>query len=98
MALQPLWTLAAFQFLNLYTVGRTPWTGDQPVARLLPTHRTIQIQNKRTPRVGFEPMIQMFERAKTVHILDRAGTVIGGSSILEILYLFHSNILFFVAE
>jgi hypothetical protein len=21
-----------FQFLNLYTVGRTPWTGDQPVA------------------------------------------------------------------
>jgi hypothetical protein len=23
------WTLAAFQFINLYTVGRTPWTGDQ---------------------------------------------------------------------
>jgi hypothetical protein len=30
MALQPLWTLAVFQFLNLYTVGWTPWTGDQP--------------------------------------------------------------------
>jgi hypothetical protein len=29
-----------FQFLNLYTVGRTPWTGDEPVARPLPTHRT----------------------------------------------------------
>jgi hypothetical protein len=42
MAVQPLWTLAAFQFLNLYTVDRIPWTGDQPVARLLPT------QNKRT--------------------------------------------------
>jgi hypothetical protein len=28
-----------FQFLNLYTVGRTPWTGDQPVARRLPTRR-----------------------------------------------------------
>jgi hypothetical protein len=28
-----------FSFLILYTVGRTPRTGDQPVARLLPTHR-----------------------------------------------------------
>jgi hypothetical protein len=26
--------------LILYTVGRTPWTGDQPVVRDLPTHRT----------------------------------------------------------
>jgi hypothetical protein len=39
MALKPLWTSSAFQFLNLYTVGRTPWTGDQPVVRQLPTHR-----------------------------------------------------------
>jgi hypothetical protein len=31
-----------FQFLNLYTVGRTPWTVDQPIARPLPTHRTTQ--------------------------------------------------------
>jgi hypothetical protein len=29
-----------FQFLTLYTVGRTPWMGDQPVARPLPTNRT----------------------------------------------------------
>jgi hypothetical protein len=32
MGLQPFvgpWLL--FQFLNLLTVGRTPWTGDQPV-------------------------------------------------------------------
>jgi hypothetical protein len=37
------------QFLNLYKVGRTPWTGDQPVARqLLPTRRTTQTHNKRT--------------------------------------------------
>jgi hypothetical protein len=28
-----------FSFLILYTVGRTPWTGDQPVARPLPAHR-----------------------------------------------------------
>jgi hypothetical protein len=38
-------------------------------------------QNKRTqtsiPQVGFEPKIPMFERAKTVHALDRAATAIG---------------------
>jgi hypothetical protein len=30
-----------------YTVGRTPWTSDQPVARPLPTRRTTQTQNTR---------------------------------------------------
>jgi hypothetical protein len=63
----------------LYTVGRTPWTGDQPVARQQPTHRTTQTQNKRTqtsmPRVGFELTIPVFERAKTVHALDCLATV-----------------------
>jgi hypothetical protein len=29
------------------------------------------------PRVGFEHTIQVFERAKTVHALDRAAIVIG---------------------
>jgi hypothetical protein len=29
------------------------------------------------PRVGFEPTIPVIERAKTVHALDRAVTVIG---------------------
>jgi hypothetical protein len=77
-----LWILAVFfSFLILYTVGRTPWTGDQRVARPLPTHRTTQTQNKRTqisvPRVGFEPTIPVFERAKTVHALARTATVIG---------------------
>jgi hypothetical protein len=37
----PLLSLGRFfSFLIPYTVGRTPWTGDQPVARPLPTHRT----------------------------------------------------------
>jgi hypothetical protein len=39
MALQPFvepWPF--FQLLKLYTVGRTPWTGNQPVARPLPAH------------------------------------------------------------
>jgi hypothetical protein len=70
-----------FSFLILYTVGRTPWTGDQPVASSLPTHRTTQTQNKRRqtsmPRVGFEPTIPAFERAKAVHASDRAVTAIG---------------------
>jgi hypothetical protein len=40
----PLWLYSLldlgrfFSFLILYTVGRTLWTGDQPVVRPLPTH------------------------------------------------------------
>jgi hypothetical protein len=83
MALQAFvepWPL--FQFLSLvYTGSRTPWTGDQPVARPLPAHTTAQTQNKRShtsmSQVGFEPTIPVFERAKTVHALDGAATVIG---------------------
>jgi hypothetical protein len=48
MTLQPFGPWPLFSFLILYTVGRTPWTGDQPVVRLLPTHRTTQTQNKGT--------------------------------------------------
>jgi hypothetical protein len=64
----PLLDLGRFvRFLILYIVGRTPWTGDQPVARPLPTHRTTQTQNKRKetsmPRLGFEPRIPAFEQA-----------------------------------
>jgi hypothetical protein len=70
-----------FQFLNLYTVGRTSGTGDEPVARPLPIHRTIQTQNKWTQTcmfwVGFEPTIPVFKRAKTVHALYPAATVTG---------------------
>jgi hypothetical protein len=54
---------------------------DQPVARPLPGHRTAQTQNKRSqtsmPQMGFELTIPVFERAKTVHALDCAATVIG---------------------
>jgi hypothetical protein len=35
------------------------------------------------PRVGFEPTIPVFERAKTVHALDRAATVIGYNFIQD---------------
>jgi hypothetical protein len=33
------------------------------------------------PQVGFEPTIPMFEQAKTVHVLERAVTVIGSEHI-----------------
>jgi hypothetical protein len=49
LALRPFvgpWTL--FQFLNVYTVGRTPWMGHQPIVSPLPTHKITQTQNKRT--------------------------------------------------
>jgi hypothetical protein len=58
-----------FQFINLYTVGRTPWTGISPSqGRYL--DRTAQTQDKRTqtpmPQLGFEPTIPVFWRAKKV--------------------------------
>jgi hypothetical protein len=70
----------SFSFLILYTVGAIPWTGDQPIARPLPTRRTTQTQNKRTqtsmPRVGFQHTIPVLEREKTVHVLHSAATMI----------------------
>jgi hypothetical protein len=76
-----------FSLFILYTVGRILWTGDQSVARPLPTHRTTQAQNKRTqtsmPRVGFEPTTPVFERAKTVHALDLAATVIDQDGLID---------------
>jgi hypothetical protein len=72
-------TLATFSVL--YTVNRTPWTGDQPITRPLPKHRTTQTRNKHTqtsmPRVEFEATTPVFEQVKTIHALDHAATVIG---------------------
>jgi hypothetical protein len=45
----PLWSIGLiYQFLDHFTDGRIPWTGDELVARPLPKHRTTQTQNKRT--------------------------------------------------
>jgi hypothetical protein len=47
LVLQSSWALASdFQFHDLFTDDRTPWTIDQLVARPLPKHRTTQTQNK----------------------------------------------------
>jgi hypothetical protein len=69
--------------LFLYTAGRTPWTGDQPVAKPLPTQRITQTQNKRTHRHpclewNSNPRSQRSsERRQFMPYKDRAATVIG---------------------
>jgi hypothetical protein len=67
-----LWnTSFRFPFLVMQTVGRTPWTGDEPVASHLPTQDNINAD--RHPCL--EPTTPVFERAKIFHALDRAATV-----------------------
>jgi hypothetical protein len=41
------------------------------------------------PRVEFEPTIPAFERAKTVHALDRTASVIGYAGTVYVNYLLH---------
>jgi hypothetical protein len=41
------------------------------------------------PRVGFEPTIPVFERAKTVHALDRAAAMISLSFYIPLLPVYH---------
>jgi hypothetical protein len=58
MALQPfVGPRPRFQFLDLYTGGRTLWTGDLRVARPLPNTQNKRTQTS-TPRVGIEPIPQ----------------------------------------
>jgi hypothetical protein len=87
------WALAAFS---------VSWTFTQSVGLLgrgispLPAHRTARTQNKRTqtsmPQVAFEPTIPLFERAKTVHALEFAATVIGCCTVDTIHLLANMNI------
>jgi hypothetical protein len=70
-----------FQFLDLVTqsVGHLERGISPSQGRYL--HTGQHKHNKRTQtfmrQVRFEPAIPVFERAKTVHALDRAATVIG---------------------
>jgi hypothetical protein len=76
-----------FSILILYRVGRTPWTGEQPVARPLPAHRTTQTQNKctqyRHPCLEWDSNPRS-QRAKTIHALDRGATVIGSTNLTRL--------------
>jgi hypothetical protein len=50
--------------------GRTPWTGDRPIAKPLPTQeRTTQKKRRHSPMfwVGFEPKVPMFRRFNTTN-------------------------------
>jgi hypothetical protein len=42
----PIYGPTSLVDLGRFSVGRTPWTGDQAIARPLSTQRTIQTQNK----------------------------------------------------
>jgi hypothetical protein len=65
-------------FLILYTVGETPGTEDQLVARSLLIHRATRRDYTYTrtprPRFGFESTIPLFQWAKLA--LDSGATVI----------------------
>jgi hypothetical protein len=71
----------SLQFLNPKTVIGLLGRGHNPSQGLYLQHRTTRTQNKSIqasmPRVGFETTTPVFERAKTVHGLDRAATVVG---------------------
>jgi hypothetical protein len=79
MALQPFvgpWSL--FQFRNLfYTVGRTPWTSDQPIARSLPAHRTTQTQIKAHALSGIQTHDPSVRANEDSSYLNRATRVTG---------------------
>jgi hypothetical protein len=78
-----------FSFVIPYTAGRTPWTGDQPVARPLPTNRATETQNKciqtLVPRVEFENTTPAFRRVMAVRASDREATVISGYLCMHVL-------------
>jgi hypothetical protein len=95
MALQSFvepWPL--FQFLNQNTVVGLLGRGISP-SKGHYLHTEQHKQNKRIqtsmPCVGFEPMIPAFERAKTVHVLDRAATVFDIISKLHMQEIWQSS-------
>jgi hypothetical protein len=92
MALQPLvGSRPLFSFLILYTFGRTPWTGDQPIARPLLTHRTTQTKNKRIqykyPCLEWDSNLRSYRSREQRQFMSNDGSQ--GFSVLNIA-LFHS--------
>jgi hypothetical protein len=63
----------------LQTVGRTPWTGDQPCrkAAIYDGQYKHKMRADSMPLVVFEPTISLFEQRKTLYALHRAATVVG---------------------
>jgi hypothetical protein len=92
MALQPFvgpWPLFSVSWSYTQSVGLPGW-GIKPSQSLylhMQQHKhRINAHNKDIlPRMWFEPTILAFKQAKTVHSLDRAGTVIGHQVIRNIM-------------
>jgi hypothetical protein len=74
---------------ELQTVGRTPRTGNQPrrIAAYTGQHKQKKRGQTSMPWVGFKPTIPVFGRAKTVHALVSAATVIGGCCLRSRKYM-----------
>jgi hypothetical protein len=74
-----LWTLASISVSESYTQSVGPLgRGISPSqGRYLHIEQHKHRIHAHMPRVGNVPTIPVFERAKTVHALDRAATVIG---------------------
>jgi hypothetical protein len=75
-------------FVILFTVCRTPWTGDQLVARPLPTHRTAQTHTDMHASSGIrthDPSVRAGEDSSCLrphsrlyrHLIDRLVTGFG---------------------
>jgi hypothetical protein len=79
-----------FQFLDFYLHGRTPWAGDQPVARPLPRHRTAQTQKTHTDiraSIGirrYDPSVQAGEDGSCLIL---RGHYVGNFNTLDIINL-----------
>jgi hypothetical protein len=93
MVLQPFvgpWPL--LQFRNLfYTDSLDERSARRKAARATQTHNKCTHKHP-CLRVGFEPKIPAFERAKTVHALNRAATVTGILLIISVAFLSLSHI------
>jgi hypothetical protein len=76
--------------MHIQSVGVLGWGISPSQGRYLHTEQHKQNKNTQTsmPRVGVEPTIKVFERAKTVHALDCAATVMGLSTDYTALYIF----------
>jgi hypothetical protein len=68
---------------SLQTVGRTPWTRDEPCHKAVKCtgqHRHRRNADRSMPQVGFDPTIPVSMREKIFYALDGAATVICSST------------------
>jgi hypothetical protein len=102
MALQPFvgpWPL--FQFLSPVHSRYDSSDGGSASRKACYLHTEQHKENKRTQtsmsQVGFEPTTPAFERAKTVHDLDRVATVISRNNYTLIIIPFNNPFLYITA-